>query len=71
MAADKSPSATGHHTGAYAGYIRQAIVDRKVCKVGINMYVLSFINPRRHGVLDREEHELGNLKVEILNAVDG
>ena len=34
------------NTVAYAGYIRQVVDDRKVCKIGNDMYVLSFINPR-------------------------
>ena len=76
MAADKSlskktgHSATGGHTGAYADYIRQ-ISKRNVRKVCTNIYVLSFINPRLHGVLDLEQHKLGTLKVEIIHAVEG
>ena len=51
MAADKSPfqknrkPVTGHNTGTYAGYIRHLVADGKVCTIGTNMYVLSFINP--------------------------
>ena len=63
--------ATGHQTGSYEGYIRRVVVDRKVCKIVTNMYVLSFINQRPHGVLDREQPELGTLKVEIIHTVEG
>ena len=68
MVADKIPSqktrklATGHHTEAYTGYIQKVLVDKKVCKLVTNMYVLSFINPRLHGVLDREQYQLGTLQ---------
>ena len=75
MAVDKSSSqetmpATGCHIGAYAGYIRQVVVDRKACKIGANMYVISFSNPGLHGVLDRKQHDLGTVKVEIIHEVE-
>ena len=77
MAADKYPSqktckcATGRHTGAYACYIRQVVVDKKVCKIVANMYVRSFINPRLHSVTYGQQSELDKLKVKIILAVEG
>ena len=60
--------ATCRHTAAYARYIRQVVVDRKVCKIVTDMYVLSFINPILHGW---QQSKLGRLKVKIIRAVDG
>ena len=74
MTAEMSPSqktrkrATGRHTGAYARYIRQLVVDGKIVA---EMYVLSFINPLLPGVADREQHELCCTKFEITRKAEG
>ena len=64
MAANNTPSkkltpVTRSYTRAYVGYIRQVVVDRKVCKICNFIDILSFINPRQHSVLDREHYYNG------------
>ena len=50
MAADKAPSQktgkhwTGRHSGGLRALYSQVVVDRKLCKISTDMYVLSFIN---------------------------
>ena len=66
-----SQRATGRHTGAYARYIRQVVVDRKVLKIGTDTYVLSFINPLQPSVPYMERRELGTIKVKIIRALMG
>ena len=39
--------------------------------IKVSTLISLLFNPRSHGVLDREEHELGTLKVEIIHAVEG
>ena len=77
MVANKSPSkkihmpTTAHHTTTYMGYIRQVVVDRKVCKTCTIIDIFSFINTRLHCFLDSEQHELGTIEFEIIYAVEG
>ena len=42
---------TSRIVGAYTDYIRQVVIDKKVCKLVTNMYVLSFFNPKQQGVI--------------------
>ena len=67
-----SKPATGRNTsGGYVGYIRQVVLDKKVCKIVTNMYILSFINPKVHCAAYGAQSELGTLKVEIIHVVKG
>ena len=49
-----------------------SVIWRTLCVMErvTDMYVLSFINPRLHGVPDRKQHELCTIKVEITHAVE-
>ena len=66
-----SKRASGHHTGAYARYIRQVVVNRKILKIGTDTYVVSFINTLQHSVLYMGRRELDTLKVKISHLVMG
>ena len=67
----KSKRATGRHTGAYARYIRQVVVDRKLCKIGTETHVLSVITPLKHSVPYLVWAKLRTLKVEKSHTLMG
>ena len=50
-------------TVAYLGYICQVVVDRKMFKICTIIDILLFFNPRLHGVLNRDQQELGTLNL--------